>query len=132
MARSNRDDLLVRQDKLAWPSVFRQARFIPALEYLQALCLRTLLMRETAEKRRQVDVYVAPSFGENLDLINLTGHPAAFVSNGFDEKGNPTNIAFIGRLFGEAELLWAAKIHHKNQEGPPGRALLNVRIYIMP
>jgi len=89
-------------------------------------------MRETVEKRRQVDVNVAPAFGENLDLINLTGHPAAFVPNSFDEKGNPTSIAFSGRLSGEAELLRAAKIHHKNQEGPPGRALLDVRIYIMP
>jgi len=50
MARSNRDDLLVRQDKWAWPNAFRQARFISAVEYIQANRLRTLLIREMTEK----------------------------------------------------------------------------------
>ena len=36
LTRSNRDDLLVRQIKNAWPSVFREARMIPAVEYVQA------------------------------------------------------------------------------------------------
>ena len=45
LTRSNRDDLLARQAQDAWPNVFRQARLIPAVEYIQANRLRTLLMR---------------------------------------------------------------------------------------
>ena len=41
---SNRDDLLVRQIKDAWPNRFREARLVPAVEYIQANRLRTLLM----------------------------------------------------------------------------------------
>ena len=44
LTRSNRDDLLARQVKDAWPNVFRAARLIPAVEYVQANRLRTLAM----------------------------------------------------------------------------------------
>lgn len=107
---SGRDDLLVRQGKGAWPNIFRQARFIPAVEYIQANRLRTLLMTKMAEKMKDLDVYIAPSFvGNNLLLTNLTGHPAVVVPNGFDEKGNPTSITFVGNLFEEAKLLRLAQ-----------------------
>lgn len=110
LTRSNRDDLMVRQGKNAWPNVFRQARFIPAVEYIQANRIRTLLMEEMAERMKGLDVYVAPSFGDNnLLLTNLTGHPAVVVPNGFDEKGLPTSISFIGNLFDEAKALRAAQ-----------------------
>jgi Asp-tRNA(Asn)/Glu-tRNA(Gln) amidotransferase A subunit family amidase len=110
LTRSGRDDLLVRQQEMAWPNVFRQARFIPAVEYIQANRIRTLLMQDMAKKMKDIDVYVAPSFGgENLLLTNLTGHPAVVVPNGFDEKGSPTSISFIGNLFEEAIVLRVAK-----------------------
>jgi Asp-tRNA(Asn)/Glu-tRNA(Gln) amidotransferase A subunit family amidase len=110
LTRSNRDDLLVRQIKQAWPNTFRQARLIPAVEYIQANRVRTLLMEEMAKKMKGIDVYVAPSFGgNNLLLTNLTGHPAVVVPNGFDEKGSPTSISFIGNLFEEAKTLRLAK-----------------------
>lgn len=106
LTRSNRDDLLVRQSRNAWPNVFRQARFIPAVEYIQANRVRTLLMEEMAKRMAAVDVYVAPSFGgNNLLLTNLTGHPAVVVPNGFSEKGTPTSLSFIGNLFEEAKAL---------------------------
>jgi Asp-tRNA(Asn)/Glu-tRNA(Gln) amidotransferase A subunit family amidase len=110
LTRSNRDDLLVRQIKQAWPNTFRQARLIPAVEYIQANRVRTLLMEEMAEKMKGIDVYVAPSFGgNNLLLTNLTGHPAVVVPNGFDQKGSPTSISFIGNLFEEVKTLRVAK-----------------------
>jgi len=110
LTRSNRDDLLVRQGRRAWPNSFRQARLIPAVEYIQANRVRTLLMQEMAEKMKGIDVYVAPSSGgNNLLLTNLTGHPAVVVPNGFDEKGSPTSISFIGNLFEEAKTLRVAK-----------------------
>ncbi len=107
---SNRDDLMVRQGKDAWPNVFRQARFIPAVEYIQANRVRTRLMEEMAAKMKSIDVYVAPSFGDNnLLLTNLTGHPAVVVPNGFNEKAMPTSISFIGNLFEEAKTLRVAQ-----------------------
>ncbi len=110
LTRSNRDDLLVRQIKNAWPNTFRQARLIPAVEYIQANRIRTLLMEEMAQKMKAIDVYIAPSFGgDNLLLTNLTGHPAVVVPNGFDENGSPTSISFIGNLFEEARMLRVAK-----------------------
>jgi Asp-tRNA(Asn)/Glu-tRNA(Gln) amidotransferase A subunit family amidase len=107
---TNRDDLMVRQGKDAWPNVFRQANLIPAVEYIQANRVRTLLMEEMAEKMKNLDVYVAPSSDDNNQLLtNLTGHPAVVVPNGFDEKGMPTSISFIGNLFREAETLRVAQ-----------------------
>ena len=106
LTRSGRDDFLVRQEKGSWPNIFRQARFIPAVEYIQANRLRTLLMTKMAEKMKNLDIYLAPSFGgNNLLLTNLTGHPAVVVPNGFDKNGNPTSITFIGDLFEEAKVL---------------------------
>lgn len=110
LTRSGKDDLLVRQGKGAWPNSFRQARFIPAVEYIQANRLRTLLMQKMAEKMKEVDVYIAPSFGgNNLLITNLTGHPTVVVPNGYNEKGSPTSISFIGNLYEEAKILRVAK-----------------------
>ncbi len=114
LTRSNRDDLLVRQDRDAWPNAFRQARFIPAVEYIQANRVRTILMEAMAERMRDIDVYVAPSFGgDNLLLTNLTGHPAVVLPNGFNEKGSPTSISFIGDLYKETEALRVALAYER-------------------
>ena len=110
LTRSERDDLLVRQTKRAWPNAFRQARFIPAVEYIQANRLRTILIHKMAERMKDIDVYVTPSFGgNNLHLTNLTGHPTVVVPNGFNEEGSPTSISFVGDLFEEAKTLRVAK-----------------------
>ena len=109
LTRSNRDDLLVRQIKMAWPNVFRMSRFIPAVEYINANRIRTILINRMAEIFKKVDVYITPSFGTNLLLTNLTGHPCVVVPNGFKEDGTPVSISFIGNLFGEAETLIVAK-----------------------
>jgi Asp-tRNA(Asn)/Glu-tRNA(Gln) amidotransferase A subunit family amidase len=109
LTRSNRDDLLVQQGRNSWPNSFRAARFIPAVEYIQANRLRTLLMEEMAEKMKAVDVYVTPSADDDNSLLtNLTGHPAVVVPTGFDEKGSPTSITFIGGLYEEAKALRVA------------------------
>jgi len=109
LTRSNRDLLLVRQTRGAWPNSFRLARLIPAVEYIQANRLRTLLMQQMAEKMNTIDVYIAPTGGDNLLLTNLTGHPAVIVPDGFRENGSPTGISFIGDLFDEAKTLRVAK-----------------------
>lgn len=124
LTRSNRDDELVRQVKRAWPNAFRTARFIPAVEYLQANRLRTKLIEQMDSVFRQVDVYVAPSWASrNLTLTNLSGHPAVVVPNGFSEAGTPTSITFTGRLFDEGSLLAVAKAYQQasewHQKRPP-------------
>lgn len=112
--RDNRDDALVRQIADAWPNAFRQARFIPAVEYIQAQRVRTLVMRDMAQRMADIDAYVTPSFGSfNLLMTNLTGHPTAVLPNGFRSDGTPTSISFVGKLFGEAKLLAVAQAYQE-------------------
>jgi Asp-tRNA(Asn)/Glu-tRNA(Gln) amidotransferase A subunit family amidase len=117
LTRSGRDEELVRQVEQAWPNVFRQARTIPAVEYIQANRVRTLVMREMTRALAGIDVYVCPSFGgDNLLLTNLTGHPAVVVPNGFTSDGAPSSITFCGRLYGEAEILAVARAYQEATE----------------
>jgi Asp-tRNA(Asn)/Glu-tRNA(Gln) amidotransferase A subunit family amidase len=110
LTRSIRDDLMKQQGADAWPNTFRQRRFVPAVEYLQAQRLRYLPIQDTAKVFDQVDLFLAPSLtGRSLLLSNLTGHPGVVVPNGFTRAGTPTSICFVGKLFGEAELLAVAK-----------------------
>jgi Asp-tRNA(Asn)/Glu-tRNA(Gln) amidotransferase A subunit family amidase len=112
LTRSGKDDLLVRQIEQAWPNVFRQGQTIPAVAYLQANRVRTLAMREMARLMADLDAYVVPSFGGiNLLLTNLTGHPAVVLPNGFRKDGTPGSLSFVGRLFGEGEVLAVAKAY---------------------
>ncbi len=109
---SNRDDMMVRQIKNAWPNVFRQARFVPAVEYIQANRARTVLIEQMATRLKDLDLYISPSFASaNLTLTNLTGHPCVVMPNGFTPQGTPTSITFIGQLYGEAKLMAAAKAY---------------------
>ena len=111
LTRSGQDDLMVRQIKSAWPNVFRFSRFIPAVEYIQAMRIRRTLIEEMHTVMSTVDLYVAPSlFGDNLLLTNLTGHPCVVIPNGFNEEETPTSISFIGHLYDEGRLLAVAKL----------------------
>jgi len=113
LTRSGRDDLMVRQVADAWPNVFRQGQMIPAVEYLRANRIRTLVMREMEENLAGVDAYLCPSFGgDNLLLTNLTGHPSVVLPNGFrTSDGTPTSITFMGKLYGETDLLALARAY---------------------
>jgi Asp-tRNA(Asn)/Glu-tRNA(Gln) amidotransferase A subunit family amidase len=110
LTRSNRDTLLIKQIKDAWPNVVRASRFIPAVEYINANRIRYLIIQQMAEVMKKIDLYIAPSWeGDNLLLTNLTGHPCVVLPNGFSEDGTPTSITFIGRLFDEGRLIAFAK-----------------------
>ncbi len=111
LTRSNRDDLLVRQGRGAWPDSFRRSRMVPAVEYIQANRLRTLLMERMEELMQDIDVYLVPTAARtsNLTLTNLTGHPTLVLPQGFDPKGSPTSIQFVGKLMGEAAVLRVAQ-----------------------
>jgi Asp-tRNA(Asn)/Glu-tRNA(Gln) amidotransferase A subunit family amidase len=108
---------MVRQIKNAWPNVFRASRFIPAVEYIQANRVRNQLIVEMARIMEDIDVYVAPSFGgDNLLLTNLTGHPCVVLPNGFDDRGCPVSVTFVGRLYDEGTLLAVAKSYQDATE----------------
>lgn len=114
-------------------------RLIPAVEYLQSQRVRMMMMMKLAEATSMVDVYVVapnntapgdtggpaippgaaappsePSRPQttgqrHFTMANLAGYPAINIPNGFNEVGNPTNVTFFARPFGEMELLALAK-----------------------
>ena len=112
LTRSNRDSLMVRQTNNAWPNIFRQGQFIPAVAYIQANRHRYRLIQEIHALMQQVDVLVVPSYGGNqLLTTNLTGHPAVVMPNGFLDNGTPTSITFLGNLFDEGTILSVARAY---------------------
>ncbi len=114
---SGRDDLMKQQERASWPNTFRERRFVPAIEYLQAQRIRCLLIQDTASVFDKVDLFLAPCFtGRSMLLSNLTGHPCVVLPDGFSRDGTPTSICFIGKLFGEAELLAVAKAYQDATE----------------
>jgi len=114
---TNRDDEMVRQIKWAWPNFFRKARFVPAVEYIQANRIRTKLIEEFSKIFEEVDVIISPSFsGNQLLMTNLTGHPALSLPNGFSSEGLPTSITFIANWFNEADLIVLAKAYQNETQ----------------
>jgi len=124
LTRYNLDTLLTGQSGGSWPNTFRAARFIPAVEYIQANRFRTILMQEMENLMKEYDVIITPSYGGNQLLItNLTGHPCVVVPNGFTDEGSPTSISFIGNLYDEATILTVARAYQQatgfDEEKPP-------------
>ncbi|QJD96397.1 amidase [Mucilaginibacter robiniae] len=119
---THKEDGMVLQGKNAWPNIFRAAQFIPATEYIQAQRARTLLIQQWYEKLKGLDLYITPSSSQNLSMTNLTGNPCVVLPNGFNQRGRPMSITFMGQLFGEGKLLQAAKIYQDatdfNQKHP--------------
>ncbi|MEL7834910.1 amidase [Fodinibius sp. Rm-B-1B1-1] len=114
---SDRDDEMRRQGKSAWPNLFRSARFIPAVEYIQANRARQVLIQKMDSVMQEVDLYVSPTYGgNNLLLTNLTGHPSVIVPNGFTGEGQPTSITFIGDLFDEGTLLGISQQYQQSTD----------------
>jgi Asp-tRNA(Asn)/Glu-tRNA(Gln) amidotransferase A subunit family amidase len=114
LTRMNLDDQLTDQRKGAWPNSFRAARFIPAVEYINASRIRQALIDAYYERTKEFDVIISPSFGgTQLLTTNLTGHPCVVVPNGFDDKGSPTSISFLGKLFGEAPVVSLAHAYQQ-------------------
>jgi Asp-tRNA(Asn)/Glu-tRNA(Gln) amidotransferase A subunit family amidase len=105
LTRTNLDDSLKWQQPQAWPNTFRQAWFIPGIEYVQADRFRRQCMQMMAQRMDQVDVILAPSFAESLLLItNNTGQPSLTIRAGFKDNGTPHGITLIGRLFDEGAI----------------------------
>jgi len=117
MTRMNIDDQLTRQTKYDWPNSFRTARFVPAVEYINAQRHRYMLMQKVNEVMQKYDVIICPSRGDGNQsaITNLTGNPVVCVPSGFDKKYKlPTGISFVGNLYDEATILSIAKFYQKN------------------
>lgn len=111
LTRKNIDDELTWQTRFDWPNYFRASRFYSAVDYVNANRHRYLLMQEVNKTFSQYDVIITPTFaGSQLSITNLTGHPAVSLPTGFNPRNNlPTSITFLGKLYGEANLLVVAK-----------------------
>jgi Asp-tRNA(Asn)/Glu-tRNA(Gln) amidotransferase A subunit family amidase len=122
LALNNQLGDLKVQVKDAWPNLFRQSRFLSAVDFVQADRLRRKVALEMARVFREVDLLIVPSLrDEQLTITNFTGHPSLTLRAGFVEvsearsdwapdpanplpKFNPPRrvphgITILGRLF---------------------------------
>lgn len=117
LTRSNRDDLIIRQDKNFWPNIFRSGRLIPAVEYINANRFRSQLIEKVNDFMKQYDVVIVPTFvGRQLSITNLTGHPVLVMPDGFSNHGTPLSITLIGNLYDEASILELGKAYQDATE----------------
>jgi Asp-tRNA(Asn)/Glu-tRNA(Gln) amidotransferase A subunit family amidase len=66
---------------------------------------------------KNYDVVIVPTFaGSQLSITNLTGNPAVCMPMGFNQRGLPQSITFLGNLYDEASILEAAKAYQEKTE----------------
>src|SRR2546429_728669 len=122
LALNNQLGSLKSQVKDAWPNLFRQARFLSAVDFVQADRLRRKVAMEMARIFREIDILIVPSLrDEQLTITNFTGHPSLTLRAGFVEVSEarsdwapdpavplpkfapprrvPHGITILGRLF---------------------------------
>ena len=131
----------------AWPNLFREARFLSAVDFVQADRMRRKVAEEMTRIFSQVDVLLVPSLrDEMLTISNFTGHPSLTLRAGFVQvsearsdwapdpahplpKFNPPRrvphgVTFIGRLFDEGTIARAGlaleRALNVTGERPPG------------
>jgi len=90
---SGRDDELKWQAPEAWPNTFRAARFISAVDLVQADRFRRKVMEAMSRAFEGVDAVFGPSFaGPMLLATNFTGHPSLTLRAGFEEIAAPRGL----------------------------------------
>ena len=144
---SHRVDQLRVQVPDAWPNLFRQSRFLSAVDFVQSDRLRRKVANEMARVFSQVDLLLVPSLrDEMLTITNFTGHPSITLRAGFVQVSEarsdwapapnnplpkfspprrvPHGVTLIGRLFDEATLGRAGLALERSfgvaSERPPG------------
>ncbi len=140
-------DQLKMQVSDAWPNLFRQSRFLSAVDLVQADRFRRKVAMEMSRVFHDVDMLLVPSLrDEMLTIDNHTGHPSLTLRAGFVQVSTarsdwapdpahplpvfspprrvPHGITLIGRLFDEGKLAAAAlaleNIFAVSGERPPG------------
>ena len=124
---SHKVDELRAQVPDAWPNVFRQSRFLSAVDFVQADRFRRKVAQQMALVFSEVDLLLVPSLrDEMLVITNFTGHPSLTLRAGFVEVSEarsdwapdpqhplpkfspprrvPHGVTLIGRLFDEGTL----------------------------
>jgi Asp-tRNA(Asn)/Glu-tRNA(Gln) amidotransferase A subunit family amidase len=120
-------DQLKMQTFDSWPNLFRQARFLSAVDFVQADRMRRRVAQEMARVFSDVDLLLVPSLrDEMLTITNFTGHPSLTLRAGFVEvtqarsdwapdpehplpkfseaRRVPHGVTLIGKLFDEGTL----------------------------
>ncbi|MGJ8715089.1 MAG: amidase [Maribacter stanieri] len=117
MVRAEEVDKMVEQTQRSRANSLRQARFIPAVEYIQANRQRQVLIEKMLAIMKDYDVLISPSSGNRLSITtNLTGHPAISIPTGLDEKKHPTSVTLVSNLYDEASILLLAKAFQDQTE----------------
>jgi Asp-tRNA(Asn)/Glu-tRNA(Gln) amidotransferase A subunit family amidase len=111
----------------AWPNILRQARFLSAVDLVQAGRLRRMVAQEMARVFSEVDLMIVPSLRDDmLSISNQTGHPSLTLRTGTVEVSEarsdwapdpanplpkfspprrvPHGVTLIGRLFDEGTI----------------------------
>ena len=131
----------------AWPNIFRQSRFLSAVDFVQADRFRRKVAEEMARVFSKVDLLLVPSLrDEMLTITNFTGHPSLTLRAGFVQVSKarsdwapdpahpvptfstprrvPHGVTLIGRLFDEGTLCRAGialeRAFGVADERPPG------------
>jgi Asp-tRNA(Asn)/Glu-tRNA(Gln) amidotransferase A subunit family amidase len=131
----------------AWPNIFRQARFLSAVDFVQTDRFRRKVAQQMQELVSNVDLLLVPSLlDEMLTITNFTGHPSLTLRAGFVEVSKarsdwapdpnhplptfspprrvPHGVTLIGRLFDEGTLGRAGMALERAfgvaEERPPG------------
>ncbi len=113
-----------------WPNVFRQARFLSAVDFVQTDRMRRKVALEMARLFASVDLLLVPSLRDEILVItNATGHPSLTLRAGFVEIAEarsdwapdpqhplpkfspprrvPHGVTLIGKLFDEGTIAQA-------------------------
>ncbi len=124
---SGQADELRMQTPDAWPNLFREARFLSAVDFVQADRLRRKVAQEMTRVMGEVDLLLVPSLRDEMMVIgNMTGHPSLTLRSGFVEVAQarsdwapdpahplprfapprrvPYGVTLIGRLFEEGTI----------------------------
>ncbi|QBE62420.1 amidase [Pseudoduganella lutea] len=144
---SGKMEMLSEQTPDAWPNLLREARFLSAVDFVQADRMRRMVAQRMADIFRQIDVLLVPSLRDEMLVIsNHTGHPSLTLRTGFVKVGEarsdwaphparplpkfspprrvPHGVTLIGRLFDEGTLARAGmaleRLAGVANERPPG------------
>jgi len=140
-------DQLKMQTPDSWPNIFREARFLSAVDFVQSDRFRRKVAEEMDRIFSQVDLLLVPSLrDEMLTISNNTGHPSLTLRAGFVEVSKarsdwapdpshpvptfasprrvPHGVTLIGRLFDEGTIARVGIALEKHfgvvDERPPG------------
>jgi Asp-tRNA(Asn)/Glu-tRNA(Gln) amidotransferase A subunit family amidase len=98
-----------------WSNTFRVSRLVPAVEYIRAQRIRSLMIERFEKFMADWDVLVLSPQGGLLTTTNLTGNPQVVMKCGF-LNGVPQSISFLGKIYDEGSPLRVALAYEQATE----------------